>query len=58
MRWGANHARAATLRVPEIFQVETPHAPSGLASVLNAIAETGLVLEHVSTVPRDQDRTL
>jgi malate dehydrogenase (oxaloacetate-decarboxylating) len=46
------------VKVPEIFQVETPHGPGGLASVLNAMAEAGLVLEHVSTVRRDQDRTL
>ena len=46
------------MKVPEIFQVETPHAPDGLASVLHAIAEAGLVIEHVSTVRRDQDRTL
>src|SRR5438445_210613 len=52
-------ARGATqVKVPEIFQVETPHAPDGLASVLHAIAEAGLVVEHVSTVRRDQDRTL
>jgi hypothetical protein len=46
------------VKVPEIFQVETPQAPEGLASVLHAIAEAGLVVEHVSTVRRDQDRTL
>jgi hypothetical protein len=46
------------VKVPEVFQVETPHAPDGLASVLHAIAEAGLVVEHVSTVRRDQDRTL
>ena len=46
------------MKVSEIFQVETPHAPGGLASVLNVMAEAGLVLEHVSTVRRDQDRTL
>ena len=51
--------RGATLvKVPEIFQVETPHGPGCLASVLNAMAQAGLVLEHVSTVRRDQDRTL
>jgi len=49
---------ATQVKVPEIFQVETPHAPDGLASVLLAIAEAGLVVEHVSTLRRDQDRTL
>jgi malate dehydrogenase (oxaloacetate-decarboxylating) len=46
------------VKVPEIFQVETPHTPGGLVSVLHVIAEADLVLEHVSTVRRDQDRTL
>jgi malate dehydrogenase (oxaloacetate-decarboxylating) len=46
------------VKVPEIFQVETPHGPGGVASVLNVMTEAGLVLEHVSTVRRDQDRTL
>ena len=46
------------MKVSEIFQVETAHAPGNLASVLNVIAEAGLVLEHVSTVRRDQHRTL
>jgi malate dehydrogenase (oxaloacetate-decarboxylating) len=46
------------MKVSEIFQVETSHAPGNLASVLNVIAQAGLVLEHVSTVRRDQHRTL
>jgi malate dehydrogenase (oxaloacetate-decarboxylating) len=46
------------MKVSEIFQVETAHAPGNLASVLKVIADAGLVLEHVSTVRRDQHRTL
>ena len=46
------------MKITEIFQVETAHAPGNLASVLNVIAEFGLVLEHVSTIRRDQDKTL
>ena len=46
------------MKIPEILQVETPHSPGCLASVLNVIAQSGLVLEHVSSVRRDQDRTL
>lgn len=34
------------------------HASDEPASTLHAIAETGLVVEHVSAVRRDQDRTL
>ena len=43
---------ATLVTVPEIFQVETPHGPGGLASVLNVMTEAGLVLEHASTVRR------
>ncbi len=46
------------MKISEIFQVETSHAPGNLASVLNVIAEAGLLLEHVSTLRRDQHRTL
>jgi malate dehydrogenase (oxaloacetate-decarboxylating) len=46
------------MKIPEILQIETPHSPGALASVLNVLAEVGLVLEHVSSVRRDQDRTL
>lgn len=46
------------MKIPEILQVETPHSPAALASVLTVLAEAGLVLEHVSSVRRDQDRTL
>jgi malate dehydrogenase (oxaloacetate-decarboxylating) len=46
------------MKIPEIIQVETPQIPGGLASVLNVIAEAGLVLEHVTTLHRDQGRTL
>jgi malate dehydrogenase (oxaloacetate-decarboxylating) len=46
------------VKIPEILQIETPHSPGSLASVLNVLAEMGLVLEHVSSVRRDQERTL
>jgi malate dehydrogenase (oxaloacetate-decarboxylating) len=46
------------MKISEIFQVETSHAPGNLASVLSVIAEAGILLEHVSTVRRDQHRTL
>jgi hypothetical protein len=46
------------VKIPEILQIETPHSPGSLASVLNVLAEMGLVLEHVSSLRRDQDRTL
>src|SRR4029453_11844004 len=46
------------MKIPEIIHVETPQVPGSLASVLNVSAEAGLVLEHVTTVHRDQGRTL
>ena len=46
------------MKVAEIFQVETPHVPGNLASVLKIIAEAELVLGHVSTILRHQNRTL
>ncbi len=46
------------MKIPEILQVETPQVPGSLASVLNVIAEAGLVLEHLTTLHRDQGRTL
>jgi malate dehydrogenase (oxaloacetate-decarboxylating) len=47
-----------TMKIPEILQVETSQVPGSLASVLNVIADLGLVLEHVTMVHRDQGRTL
>jgi malate dehydrogenase (oxaloacetate-decarboxylating) len=46
------------MKIPEILQVETQQVPGSLASVLNVIAEAGLVLEHLTTLHRDQGRTL
>ena len=46
------------MKVPEVFQVETPSVLGSLARVLNALTETGLVLEHLRTLRSDLDRTL
>jgi malate dehydrogenase (oxaloacetate-decarboxylating) len=46
------------VKIPEILQVETPHSSGALASVLSVMAEVGVSPEHVSSVRRDQDRTL
>src|ERR1700755_405325 len=57
----ARHRRVATvnsMKIPEILQVETSQVPGSLASVLNVIAEAGLVLEHVTMLHREQGRTL
>jgi malate dehydrogenase (oxaloacetate-decarboxylating) len=46
------------MKIPEILRVETHQVPGSLASVLNVIAEAGLVLEHLTTLHRDQGKTL
>lgn len=46
------------MKIPEILQVETSQKPGSLASVLNVIAGMHLLLEHVTTVRREQGRTL
>ncbi|MEP7244818.1 MAG: malic enzyme-like NAD(P)-binding protein [Gammaproteobacteria bacterium] len=46
------------MKIPEILQVEAPHSPGALASVLNVLSDSELILEHVSCVRRDQERTL
>lgn len=47
-----------SMKIPEILQVETTQVPGSLASVLNVIAEAGLLLDHVTLLHRDQERTL
>ncbi|MBS0365729.1 MAG: NADP-dependent malic enzyme [Proteobacteria bacterium] len=46
------------MKIPEILIVETVHRPGALASVLQVIAEAGLTIEHLTSLRRDQDRTL
>ena len=46
------------MKIPEILIVETIHKPGSLASVLQVIAEAGLVIEHLHAVKREQERTL
>ncbi len=53
-RAGANHADES----PETFQMETPHTPGSLASVIIVLIETSLILKYLSVVRSDQNRTL
>lgn len=46
------------MKIPEILIVETFHRPGSLASVLQVIAESGLVIEHLNALRREQGRTL
>jgi hypothetical protein len=45
------------LKIPEILQPRPLRFPGRLASVLNVIAEAGLVLEDVTSVRRERGRT-
>jgi len=40
------------------FSVETVHQPASLAKVLQVIADAGMAIEHLTTLRRDQGRTL
>jgi malate dehydrogenase (oxaloacetate-decarboxylating) len=46
------------MKIPEILLVETFQKPGALASVLAAIADEQLVIEHLQSVRREQGRTL
>jgi malate dehydrogenase (oxaloacetate-decarboxylating) len=46
------------VKIPEILLVETFQKPGALASVLEAIAEEKLVIEHLQSLRREQGRTL
>src|SRR6266436_3890473 len=46
------------MKIPEILLVETVHQPGSLVKVLQVIADAGLAIEHLTTLRRDQGRTL
>ena len=46
------------MKLPEILLVETVHQPGSLAKVLQVIAESGLIIEHLNALRREQGRTL
>lgn len=46
------------MKIPEIIIVETVHKPGSLAKVLQVIADTGLIIEHLNALRRDQGKTL
>jgi malate dehydrogenase (oxaloacetate-decarboxylating) len=46
------------MKIPEILIIETIHQPGSLASVLQVVAEAGLVIEHLHALKREQGRTL
>jgi hypothetical protein len=46
------------VKIPEILLIETRHKPGSLASVLRVVGESGLLVENLSAVRRDQDRSV
>ena len=46
------------MKIPEIIIVETIHRPGSLASVLQVVADAGLVIESLNALKREQGRTL
>lgn len=45
------------MKIPEILLIESQHRPGSLASILAVIGEEGLVVEHLASLRRDQDKT-
>jgi malate dehydrogenase (oxaloacetate-decarboxylating) len=46
------------VKSPEIIIIETVHKPGSLAKVLQVIADTGLIIEHLNALRREQGKTL
>ena len=46
------------MRIPEILLIESQHKPGSLARVLQVIGEAGVVVEHLHSVRRHQDKTV
>jgi len=46
------------MKIPEILLIESAHRPGSLASILGVIGDEGLVVEHLASVRRDQDKTI
>ena len=46
------------MKIPEILLVESEHRPGSLAKVLTVIGECGFVVEHLTAIRRDQDKSV
>jgi malate dehydrogenase (oxaloacetate-decarboxylating) len=46
------------MKIPEILMIETMQKPGSLAGVLQVIADSGLTIEHLHELKREQGRTL
>jgi malate dehydrogenase (oxaloacetate-decarboxylating) len=47
----------AGMKIPEILLIESERRPGSLASILAVIGEEGLVVEHLASLRREQDKT-
>jgi len=45
------------MKIPEILLIESERRPGSLASILAVIGEEGLVVEHLASLRREQDKT-
>ncbi|MHB1543558.1 MAG: malic enzyme-like NAD(P)-binding protein [Gammaproteobacteria bacterium] len=50
--------RPRVMQIPEILLVESEHRPGSLGRILTAIGECGVVIDHLTAVSRNQDKTV
>ncbi len=46
------------MQIPEVLIVESEHRPGSLGRILTAIGECGVVIDHLTAVSRNQDKTV
>lgn len=46
------------MQIPEILLIESQHKPGNLGRVLTAIGECGTLIDHITLVRRDQDKSI
>lgn len=46
------------MKIPEILIIESVQKPGSLASILQVIADDGLVVEHLQSLRREQGKTV
>jgi malate dehydrogenase (oxaloacetate-decarboxylating) len=46
------------MKIPEILLIESEHRPGSLARILTVIGEEGLLVEHLASLRREQDKTV
>jgi malate dehydrogenase (oxaloacetate-decarboxylating) len=46
------------MKIPEILLIESEHRPGSLARILTVVGEEGLLVEHLASLGREQDKTV